>query len=123
MILHVECNYPTFFDSVSDRCVTTCPQGTIGNISRSDNTTESTRNCTSRELHTYDAYTHELTFCCLSFTLCHLFTSLSSVECTNSTFYSYNTIYKYKYLNTLNVIIQSVILHQPNFVPDTWTKI
>ena len=47
--VHIECNYPTYYDSVSAQCVTTCPQGTIGNVSRSDNTT--TRNCTSREFY------------------------------------------------------------------------
>ena len=42
------CDYPTYFDSVSGECVSTCPAGTIGNVSRT--TSVAMRNCTSREL-------------------------------------------------------------------------
>ena len=50
-ILHMYigfCDYPTYFDSVSDGCVLTCPAGTIGNVNRTTNVVM--RNCTSREL-------------------------------------------------------------------------
>lgn len=47
-ILRVDCSYPTFYDSDSDQCVETCPQGTFGVVDRSDNTTM--RNCSTREL-------------------------------------------------------------------------
>ena len=39
-----DCNYPTYYDSVSGRCVLTCPSGTIGNVSRTADITM--RNCT-----------------------------------------------------------------------------
>ena len=45
--MYTGCTYPTYYDSISDQCVTTCPEGTIGNVSRSNNATA--RNCTSRE--------------------------------------------------------------------------
>ena len=44
-VLHIECDYPTFFDSASDQCVQTCPQGYYGNVS-------TTRNCTTSEFRT-----------------------------------------------------------------------
>ena len=41
------CDYPTYYDTMSDECVFTCPSGTFGNVSRTAPVTM--RNCTSRK--------------------------------------------------------------------------
>ena len=55
-MLRLDCSYPTFYDSDSDQCVETCPQGTFGVVDRSDNTTR--RNCSTSELVSYCSYSY-----------------------------------------------------------------
>ena len=54
-VARVDCNYPTYYDSQSDRCVETCPEGTFGIVNRSGpaNMTMTMRNCSSSKLAVY----------------------------------------------------------------------